>query len=253
MLYLVTKHQCKEGFSDNSLKHDKVTESPDDLLKDKLNSAGEAQQKHVSFLETRTTNLEHNMALLNARFESLMLLSHSIPQSKAEPLKTPSFICEVCDDEFRDKEHLLRHKSYHHDKKSFAEDISGRVPDFETFDLNTFDDYSQVLVCKKCQFTTQYEDTLAEHKRSSHQSTRYFYSSTRHVKKKTQSSSKQHKETVSKKPEPPIFFNSNNKASDRQVDANGINCETCDKTFEHKDEFALHEAYYHNNSGSKNE
>ena len=231
---IITSHKCAVPKSNDDDSRNFLKESPE--------IADKCQQRMVSTLEARTVNLEQNMAILSAKFESFTLI-------KQNSHKIPSFICDICDGEFYDKSILKSHKTSCNEPINATEEHS-EADQYEEY--SNFDESPVAYFCDVCLFSTQYKITLEDHKRSSHQNTRYFFSSKRRVQKHKPSSSQSNANFNPPKREYPTLPHttviSSSSSSSLQCETNGkFKCKKCDATFSHEDEHNLHIEYYHAN------
>ena len=239
--HIITKHKC-ESLVEKSCHH--IYESAATLA----SSASEESSSKLSNIESRTSTLEKSISLLAAKFESFQAVASSTSQPIPETLNQLKFVCEICDDEFSEKNQLLNHKAKNHTDTQYHSDYLPLYDKTEQIE-KTF----EVYACDKCEFTTQHENTLIEHKRSSHQSTRYFYSSTRHLNRKNQKSKTSTDFRISRDTNKMSSEYNTNETSNSKQHAHDFQCLTCKNTFQHKDEMALHIQYYHEHDSARKE
>ena len=117
-------------------------------------------------------------------------------------------------------------------------------------DEESQDPYDSILWCRRCDYSTQFEDNLKEHFQSTHVTgTRYFYSKRRNVPEKpfARKTNDRKIEDVSKVETklPKEAFPKYVSSQSNHKTNGALMCDVCDKSFLHKDELQLHKDFYH--------
>ena len=223
----------------------------------------------VHILELKATNLEQQLSKLESKVESLQIniTTRSDYRHVCNESQPTSFPCKKCDFETSKKHELKEHYRTTHPQKQFQCDgcdftsvhnnqlqkhirtthathrfqcdqcsyIGIHEKDLDRH-INTMHN-DEPFYCDKCDFETMNENTIIKHVNEVHkheQQTRTFFSNTR----KRPTATGAHSGTRSKSP------TIQNKTQPQR----NLFCNLCDKTFNVKDHFDLHNAYYHGSS-----